>query len=175
MNYDYFTWTALTIAEINQENKLFWSEQMALTEQLLSNPSLVQAAWEELDFEVARGIPLKQRKTLEKALVDVARIQSVFQTDLSRKGGKAAKRDRLQVLIEAIVAKEPGITERQLWHRLRAEIGNGVIVSIDLDAPASEGHTRRIHFLASDGKVKTAPVSGLKDRLSRAKAKIASH
>jgi hypothetical protein len=87
-------------------------------------------------------------------------------TILSRRGGKAPQRDPLQKLIEEIVCQDPKISQPQLWHRLRKEIGNGTIVSIDPEGPA-----RKIHFVASDGKVKTAAVSGLKDRLSRAKQK----
>jgi hypothetical protein len=88
------------------------------------------------------------------------------------KGGRAPEADPLQVLIQQMVQEDLQITAQQLWHRLRNEEGKGVIISVDPEPPKSNHTIRMIHFRATDGKVKTAPISGLKHRLSRARRKM---
>jgi hypothetical protein len=71
----------------------------------------------------------------------------------------------LQSLIEKIVGERPRITARQLEEKLRSYQGLGIIADIDEEV---------ISFANKDDRLKDAKVSGLKDRLSRAKAKVKS-
>ena len=167
--------TTITAATLNERNARFWAEQKILLEQRISDPALFHLAKRDMDFEAARGVPVKQLKTLEQALADAAYSQSTFHSQHSLKGGRAPKSDSLQELIQEIVHCDPRISQRALWHRLRSEIGKGIIVSIDAERSVAAGFVRKIHFVTGDGKVKTARISGLKNRLSRAKAKLLSH
>lgn len=166
--------TATTPTTLNERNARFWAEQKILLQQRISDPGLYDVAKRDMDFEAARGVPIKQQKTLEQALADAAYGKASFHSQLSIKGGRTPKSDSLQELIQKFVHEEPKLNQRQLWHRLRREIGKGIIVSIDADGPNGNDYVKRIHFVSGDGKVKTAPVSGLKNRLSRAKAKLNS-
>ena len=86
-----------------------------------------------------------------------------FRTALARRAGGASKTDPLQVLIEDIVRHEPSIKRTELEQRLGDHLHLSPIEDID------EGG---IWFAYSDGRTKRAPLTGLKDRLSRAKKKI---
>jgi hypothetical protein len=173
-NEHHLSMTTTTPMTLNERHARFWADQKILLEQRISDPGLYHLAKRDMDFEASRGVPLKQQKTLEQALADAAQSRAIFHLWLSLKGGRAPKSDSLQELIQRFVHEEPKINRQRLWHRLRAEIGKGIVVSIDAESPSGEGSVRRIHFISRDGKVKTARVSGLKNRLSRAKAKLHS-
>ena len=96
---------------------------------------------------------------------------STVQSAFSRKGGRAHKCDALQDLIREIVLGQPHITAGQLLRVLRGSPGAGVVVSIDEESDVLAGEARMIHFVDDNGTSKTASISGLKDRLSRAKKK----
>jgi len=121
-------------------------------------------------------VSIRERKSLDQALADAEQERNILwqnpvpaekarMRSLSRMGGSAPKTDGLQVLIQTCVRKERGISQRLLWHQLKKHLGLGIIRAID---------NHKIEFLDHNGKLKTAPVSGLKDRLSRAKSKIGS-
>jgi hypothetical protein len=65
------------------------------------------------------------------------------------------------------VQQNPKIHQQELLHALRADIGKGTILSVNVQS-------NTIQFLTETGKIKTAPISGLKDRLSKAKQQIES-
>lgn len=161
--------------KINRRNKQFWSKQSKLTVQRISDPTLYALAARDMLSEAIR-VGFREQKSLDQALADAEQSQNILLESLphaeepwrriaSRKGGRALKTDALQVLIETCVRERPDITQRQLWHRLNKHLGLGVIRAID---------SQKIEFSARNGEPKTAPVSGLKDRLSRAKSKIDS-
>lgn len=162
----------LTPAMLNERNARIWAEQKILLEQRISDPVLYDLAKRDMDFEAARGVPIKQQKTLEQTLADAAQVRSTVHAELSRKGGKAPKSDALQELILEIVLTHPNTSEKELLKMLAGEAGAGVVTSIDEPSEPLAGDTPCIHFIEDDGRSKTASVPGLKDRLSRAKAKI---
>ena len=88
------------------------------------------------------------------------------------KTGKAPKCNALQELILKLVRKYPNISEKELLQMLAGAAGAGAVTSIDELPELLGGDTPCIHFVEDDGRSKTASVRGLKDRLSRAKAKI---
>lgn len=160
------------IRKLNEQNQEFWRTQSNLTRQLMSELTFAQLALSDLRSEVIRGIPIKFQKTLEKALADLTvvktKLMKVYHSELSRKGGRAPKTDALTKLIEGCVCTNPIINSTQLLHSLRKS-QEGAIISIDSETVSARD--RRIHFVNDDRKPKSAPISGLKDRLSRIKAK----
>jgi hypothetical protein len=156
----------LTLAEINERNAKFWLEQSQLRAERISDETIFELAQKDMAFEMARTIPIRFQKTLEQALADAAESVRISREALSRKGGKAPKTDTLQELIVEIVRQKPAIQQQQLFYQLNAAVGKGVISSVDLES-------QRVCFLTG-GRPKTAPLSGLKDRLSRAKRQILS-
>jgi len=88
-------------------------------------------------------------------------------------GGKAKKPNALQGVIEEIVREDPNITEPQLPEKLAGDAGAGVVEKIDKPSDrVLECDPLYIHYFDEDGRPRTAPLGGLKDRLFRAKRKI---
>jgi len=97
---------------------------------------------------------------------DAIQEESRFRREFSQKGGRAVKEDFLSRLIDKLVLAKPDLTQRQLFHELKKLESGGNVKLADGD--------KTIIFWDDNGKKKTAPVTGLKDRLFRAKEKIAS-
>jgi hypothetical protein len=163
----------MNLKQLNQANEKFWQIQSHWALQRISDETIYQQATEIMRSESARRVPIKLRTSIEKALADATMPRKLSHTEFSRRGGRTPKPDTLQLLIEEIVSPNLGMKQQPLFHALKKEIGNGVIVSIDGRSEGLAG-VKEIHFIDHDGKLKTAPLSGLKDRLRRAKAKIKS-
>jgi hypothetical protein len=88
--------------------------------------------------------------------------QQAVSDDQRRRASMPREPDPLDKLIETLVAETPNISAKKLEATLRREIGKGVIANM------SDNHIDLAD--RSRGPVK---VSGLKDRLTRAKRKIA--
>jgi hypothetical protein len=159
---------------MNAWNKRFWAKQARLTRQRITDPICYAAAKRDMDSEAIR-VAIRERKSLEQALSDaqetvreaeklvrrnVINAERERRRNISRSGGLAPKPDPLQILIQQLVREMPTINRRGLWFRLKDELGRGIIVAID---------RKEIRFLTPRCGLKTAPVSGLKDRLHRAK------
>jgi hypothetical protein len=162
----------MTLGAINAWNAKFWSKQSRLTRQRIADPIISALAISEIQSETIR-LPSRYQKSLDQALADAERALDLVWNNpgeaersrmrmLSRRGGYALKTDALQTLIIAYFQEEPEIDQRKLWHYLKSEQGLGVIKFID---------DQKIEFVDRNSKLKTAPVSGLKDRLFRAKKK----
>ena|ERR1700676_3990485 len=174
--------------KINRINKRFWRKQSELLYRRIADPVLFSNATSRMSSEVLRGVPLKNQMSLELALeqaenerLHLQQTEPGYETavrdahrELSRKGGKAPKRNRLTDLICRLATRNLNITERTLLHSLKREIGKDVILSIDSESALLKGDVRKIHFMDRDGRTKSVPVSGLKHRLSRTKSKIKS-
>lgn len=81
-----------------------------------------------------------------------------------RQNAKKPRPDALQKLIVEILTARPDLTVLQLLDELEKVKGHGIIEDID-DGEISFSHK---------GKLKQAPISGLKDRISRAREKVKS-
>lgn len=162
-----------TQREINERNRQFWLKQTSLMEQRMADEAILRVAMNDLKSEALRQVPVYSQKTFEGALetAEAARLAfqkedtKSFQSAFSRKGGAAAKPDALQSLILQIVGRTPNVTARELLARIECQKPH----EWDID---KKGDT--IEFPDSQGRYKSAPISGLKDRLSRAKKKIAT-
>jgi hypothetical protein len=150
----------MTPAEINQRNKDFWAVQIALAEERMADEVLRTFAFREMESEAQRGTPLYCRKTPEQALADAAALKSSLNTQKARQAAKARRIDALQELIEGEVQLNPRITWKQLLRQL-PEAAERAGVS-----PSVAGN--KIEFVHR-GQCREAPISGLKDRLSRAR------
>ena len=78
----------------------------------------------------------------------------------ARKGGLAVKTDALSEWIKELVVERPKITAHRLEQLVKQQVSHGLIYSIKGDI---------IEFYDKNDKIKQAKLSGLKDRLSRAK------
>jgi hypothetical protein len=154
-----------TLNEINQSNRRFWLHQRALLQDRMANEAVRVSAFEVMEAQQLQGMPLRHRATLERALEDVERIRHRSLLQQARKGGRATKTDALQSLIERIVARRPSISAEQLLDALGDH---------ERIPPIQDIVDGVIEFTDHKGAGKNAPISGLKDRLSRAKKKIRS-
>jgi hypothetical protein len=152
----------LTLSELNSRHEQFWALQSKLTLERISNGELFEFAQKDMDSEIIRGVPVKHRKTFELALADAEQGTRLVRQRFSRMGGKAHKQDALQRLIVEKVQQNPKVHQQELFHSLRADIGKGTIVSMDVQS-------NTIQFWTETGKLKTVSLSGLKDRLSKAR------
>jgi hypothetical protein len=160
---------SITLAMINERAVQFWAPQSKLIEERAADEFNVAFALKEMSFDLEHGKPFREwsfATSLEKGEM----AKRVLQRTLGARGGRAPKADSLQKRIEQIVSAEPNVSEPELRRRLSEEIGKGIITAIEPnDVP-----NRCIHFRTDNGTMKTAAVSGLKHRLSRAKAKKSS-
>ena len=164
-----------TLAQINQRNRQFWAKESELMQRRIADKTLFNLAETERQSEVLRQVPVKSQKSTAQALADAETARKIIQSSFSRKGGTAAKSDALQELILEVVLEYPKITVVKLLRELTKRLGDGIVDRIEEKCETVAGEGRRIHFFQGhDGAQKTASVSGLKDRLSRAKKKIAS-
>src|SRR6202451_1167090 len=160
----------LRLANINLQNQQFWLEQSELLSRRIQDTTLRDIAMADLSAEAAMMVPVRNRKSLEQALSHAEKSLGIFQRNFSRKGGKAAKIDGLQRVILEIVRATPDINTQRLLQKLRkmANEGHPVVLKVDQKRELLDDQTEQIHF-KNGGMDKTSPVSGLKDRLSRAK------
>lgn len=159
-------------AEINERNSKFCARESKLTEQRASNKTVCRLALRELNSNISKG---KFKEVyFEVCLANAEEITKIVYEEAARKGGETPRKDTLQDLIENIVAKNPRITERQLLKKQAGDEGAGVVTSIDKPSDCLAGEARLIHYFNDGGRPKTASVRGLKDRLSKFKAKINS-
>jgi hypothetical protein len=97
-----------------------------------------------------------QRQTLTVGAFDEAKTGRRRQ----RANAKKPRRDALQTLIVEIVKRHPGFTRDQVLAEMRKQEHGGVIETI------TDG---LIEWHDDGGRIGEAPVSGLKDRVSRAR------
>jgi hypothetical protein len=121
-----------------------------------------------------RGAPVKNRMTLDGALAaeeqtalkSADHLEARVVSRRARRAGSVEKVDALQSFINSVVEKRPKIIVPELVDKIRAEAGSGGAI-VDLDE-------RYIWFVGAHDQSRSATISGLKDRLSRAKKKIKS-
>jgi hypothetical protein len=163
-----------TIEQINNRNKEFWLEQSKVTLDRICDEPLFTVATANMNSEVIKGVPLKLQTSIDQALEDAEKARRIFQISFSRKGGRASMCDALQTLIEQIARENRKIDARALAIALKGDRGAGTVTSIDMEADVMAGEPKMIHFVGDDEKPRRAPLSGLKDRLYRARKKIKS-
>jgi hypothetical protein len=151
-----------TLAELNRRNREFWDAQQLLLERRMVDTAIRETAFEIMRDEINREVPVKRQQSIYAALEYAENAKQRFFSERGREGGRAKKTDALQELIEAFVERNPALTARRLADKLRGHERIEPIQDIDDGV---------ICFTNHDGSTKTATLSGLKDRLSRAKRK----
>jgi len=149
-----------TLQDLNQWNQEVWLERSQLTALHLSNLGIARVAFR--DMLSMQHLPLMFRKTYEQSVEFAAYARDCFRTDFAQKAGRASKADALQELILECVFKNPKLTEKELLGILHENKLGSIIGDID----------EQFVYFRSKGKDKQASISGLKDRLARAKKNI---
>jgi len=127
-----------------------------------------EAALGRLFDEQKRNVPVRNQATIEYLLAVAEAEKRRFLSQHARKGGQAKKTDALQQEIVKLVRRDPAITEARLKDMLTSDRFSELIVEFDEET---------ISFQPGDskhGRLKEARISGLKDRLSRAKKSLKS-
>jgi hypothetical protein len=154
-----------TPKSVNESHRRYWAEQRVTLANGLADDPLREAAFELLADELRRHVSAYSQMSIYHALSCAEYMRRRFLEAQARRGGKTKKTDALQELIKDFVQHLPSITVWQLEEKLRARQGTSVIQDI------AEG---TIWFTNHNGSSKTAPLTGLKDRLFRAKRSICS-
>lgn len=154
-----------SIRELNLRAREFWEEQRILMDKRMADEAVLEFAVLTINSRAEKLRPIGWQKSFEEALEEAEAARKVFNKHLGRRGGRAEKQDALQKLIVEIVERNPEITQRELLAKLDDRKGLGPIQDI-------EGAV--IYITRDDGTTKEAAISGLKDRLFRAKKKIRS-
>jgi hypothetical protein len=142
----------------------FWAGEQAAAEQRMEDQAILRAALKSMAAETQRRLPIPWQISIYEALRTAETTKRQFLAEQSRRAGSAEKTDALQMfIIEAMRANRP-ITAVELLDKLRqAQQPGGLIEDIDEEV---------ISFVDVKGRGKTARVSGLKDRLFRARKKL---
>lgn len=163
----------MTLRTINELNANFWAKEGLRTQMRASDPAIAKNALDLMDLFRRVGFSVNQIPSFDYLLYAADINNKTSLTYFARKGGKAPKRNALQEVIDEVVRQNPNITVPQLIQALKGDAGAGVVTSIDEPSDLLlECDTRYIHYIDDDGRPKTASLTGLKDRLSRAKRKI---
>jgi len=159
----------LTLRELNNMHRLFWQEQNELRDRRVTDPTLRQSMLTELQGYQTRGVISRYQESVEAILEKFDRARRSTLAEQASRAGRAPKADALQKYIVALVSERPGLTEHELLARLEQDQGRELVQDIEDGA---------IYFTQPDGseigRTKKAPLTGLKDRLSRAKKQINS-
>jgi len=154
-----------TAAAINTANAEFWRVASSLLIDALADEKQRDWVLNRIEVDELLGRQLIYRKSLEGVVEERERDRRAMELvkqnarhELAVKGGTARKKDALQNLIEREIAHRPDIGVGGLLQMLKAQSPGSVIAQID----TNEGDIE-----LRDGKC--VPVSGLKDRLYRAR------
>jgi hypothetical protein len=166
--------TKITPGDVNRINAEFWEVESKKLEERMKDPVLREAAFARLRSETMRGVCVKKQMTLDGALAaeeqtalkSADHIEARVVSRRARRAGSSEKVDALQSFINSVVEKRPKITGPELLDKIRAEVGTGGPI-VDLDETS-------IWFVGAHDQSRSATISGLKDRLSRAKRKTKS-
>ena len=158
----------LTLRQLSELHCSFWEEQNASRERRLADEAVQETAFARLSDEQKRGVPVRYQAPLEKLLADAEADKKRFLCQQARKGGQSKKSDTLQQAIVELVRSDPAITAAGLKLMLTRDRFPELVLDVDDETItfAPDG--------SKDGRLKDAPISGLKDRLSRAKKALDS-
>jgi hypothetical protein len=154
-----------TLRSINEANSRFWRDWRAQLDRRMNDEAISATASDLWQAQQRRSVPLDNQFPFETALEDAERLGQRFLRRLARQGGAARKAVSLQILIENVVERDPNISRDQLLRNLEAQQHVSVIQDIDEET---------IYFTTNSGRPKHCSISGLKDRLSRAKKTVGS-
>jgi predicted phosphohydrolase len=166
--------TKTTPDEINKMNADFWDVESKKLKERLKDPALRNAAMARLKSEALRGVRVHDQLTLDGALAEeeqmalknAGHIEKRVISARARRAASMEKVDALQSFINLAVEQKPSIQVPELLDKVRAEAGSGGRIQ-----EVVEGS---IWFVGTHDKSRKSRISGLKDRLWRAKQKLKS-
>jgi hypothetical protein len=150
--------------ETSATNRAFWAEEQAAAERRMEDPAVLELALSSMAAEAQRPLPTRWQVSIYDALREAETAKSGILFEQSRRAGSVEKIDALQAFIIGAVRTNGSITLPQLLDRLHGQQQPGGWLE-DIDRET-------ISFLDAKHRSKSAPVSGLKDRLCRARKKI---
>jgi hypothetical protein len=165
------------LAEFNRKHRDFWDDQKVRMELRMADREILEIAVETIAFEAKRGVSVRNQMSFEKALEDAAEAKKRFIRRLARSGGNVAKSDLLQKTIIDIVRQKPGISFKALLKELRHRQRDGVIEDVDethiyFRHAGVSPHGQMGETIERKSTLMSAPFSGLKHRLTRARKKV---
>jgi hypothetical protein len=119
-----------TLAEINRRNREFWEGPHVLRERRMANEAIRETAFETINSETMRQVPVRNRKSFESTLEDAERAQRRFCSQMARAGGRAEKLDALGRLILDIVRSDQNISLVQLLMELKEKHIPGPVIDV---------------------------------------------
>ena len=155
-----------TFKEINQQNSAYWEKRNRHLEKIMLNEAVLKITLKNSMSPGEVNLPLRDQSPFEVHLESAYQIYLECSSYFSKLGGRAMKEDPLQKYILKLLETRPDITSAQLLKELKNKVGGDLIYSIEHNS---------ISFWSHPDKFKDAKISGLKDRLGRAKKKINSH
>jgi hypothetical protein len=180
----------VTPADINEINAKFWRTESKKAEQRMRDPAVRDIALARVASDFKRYMSAGDQISLEAALTEAEQSKRQLERGFARRGGRAVKSDPLQDFILAALRIKPNITAPQLLDDLKRaaqpggpieEVDDEVIAFIDVkdkrrSMEKPEGHPIRKGNGGRKPQVvgRSARISGLKDRLSRARKKLKS-
>jgi len=147
------------LRRMNEHNREFWGRENPLLSTRISDNALCEITMMMLSDEQAR-LPVYYQNSVSELARKAEQFQKIALTHRAKKAGRKKKTDSLQCLIEAIICRRPHVTASELKEMLTRDRYPNVITDI-------EGCC--IYFQTKKGTEKSAKISGLKDRLFRAK------
>jgi hypothetical protein len=157
----------VTPVDINNINREYWSKRDKVIEQQLRDVELVNSAVALMRSEETRSIPVYSRFTFENALDQANVVKTSTLRHQALKGGLAAKGDPLNRFIEQVMSRRPDMSCNELLQRIRDQAPLFPIESVNDEEIVVRRDPTGID-------VKSVPISGLKDRHSRARRKVRS-
>ena len=151
---------------LNERNRSFWDDELKAAEIRMADEAVLETAIATLSSQVNRLVPVYYQMSFYEALRESETAKRRFITQQSRRAGSAEKVDALQKFILDALRAKPGMTHVELLAVLGREQ--------NIDGPIVEVDEASVSFLDSRGRLRSAPITGLKDRLSRARKKLNS-
>jgi hypothetical protein len=165
------------LVDLNKLNTEFWARENTVRDERIGDPLLLELLRKRLCSPTFSLTPVYYQNSIEQILHDAAEQKRTFlkycetsirqsaRTEQARQAGKKKKPDALQQIIVDLAHRNPSITGTQLLGKLRdhPDVSEVTETEIDFD-----------HRIGSHITTKTVRISGLKDRLSRAKKKLNS-
>ncbi len=151
----------LSPEETNARNRVFWEERNKEFWRQLGHSFIVEQVMKDVQRDIDRHVPVGFRLSMEDlAELNEERLKDT-QRYSARRGGLAKKTDALQQRIIELVRGNPQLTSAGVLAKLRDTQGPAGVV-----CDVTEQH---ISIERSDGRIEDVPISGLKDRVSRAR------
>jgi hypothetical protein len=153
------------MSDLNRLNQKFWERERIYMGARMADATILKTGLELLKLDTQRGVPLCWQKPFEMALAEGEGLKRLVMSQEGKKAGEAKKTDALQQVIVDVVRERPDITSPQLRDHLLERCNTPPLEGTDEDAILFAGH---------GGRTGGARISGLKDRLSRAKKSLNS-